>query len=81
MNLSLSWFFRIVALVPIGYTILAFILAYFVLTSGDIKDEMLQFGVLLALIISSAAVIIAVTVVTIFYRTYWKTVQDDSDSH
>ncbi len=70
-----------VALVPIGYTILAFTLAYFVLTSDGIKDEMLQFGVLLALIISSAAVIITVTVVTIFYRTYWKTVQDDPDSH
>ena len=81
MNLSLSWFFRIVALVPIGYTILAFTLAYFVLTSDGIKDAKLQFGILLALIVSSAAVIIAVTVVTIFYRTYWKTVQDDPDSH
>ncbi len=81
MHLSLNWFFRIVALVPIGYTILAFTLAYFVLTSGVIKDEKLLFGVLLALIISSAAVIIAVTVVTIFYRTYWKTVQEDPDSH
>ena len=81
MHLSLNWFFRIVALVPIGYTILAFTLAYFVLTSDGIKDEMLKFGVLLALIISSAAVIIAVTVVTTFYRTFWKAVQDDPDSH
>ncbi len=81
MNLSLNWFFRIVALVPIGYTILAFALAYFVLTSDGFNDEKLQFGVLLALIVSSAAVIIAVTVVTIFYRTYWKSVQEDPDSH
>ena len=81
MNLSLSWFFRIVALVPIVYAILAFTLAYFVLTSGAISDEKLQFGVLLTLIISSAAVIIAVTIVTIFYRAYWNTVVDESDSH
>ncbi len=78
MNLSLNWFFRIVALVPIAYTIAAFVLAYFVLTSGSFTDEKLQFGVLIALIISSAAVIIAVTIVTIFYRTYWKTVVDES---
>ncbi|MCH8023040.1 MAG: hypothetical protein IH932_04775 [Thaumarchaeota archaeon] len=68
-------------MVPIGFTILAFALAYFVLTSGGINDEKLKFGIVLALIVSSASVIIAVTVVTVFYRAYWKTVQDDSDSH
>ena len=67
---SMSRFFRIVALVPIAYTISAFVLGYFIVTIGS--DSSLKLGVLITLIISSTAVIISVTITTLHYWTQWK---------
>lgn len=44
MHLSMSWFFRIVALVPIAYTISAFVLGYTVVSREGV-DPNLKLGV------------------------------------
>jgi len=79
MHLSMSWFFRIVALVPIAYTISAFVLGYTVVSREGV-DPNLQLGVLLTLILSSTAVIISVTISTLHYWTHWKIRQQELDS-
>ena len=79
MHLSMSWFFRIVALVPIAYTISAFVLGYTVVSREGV-DPNLKLGVLLTLILSSTAVIISVTISTLHYWTHWKIRQQELDS-
>ena len=79
MHLSMSWFFRIVALVPVAYTISAFVLGYAIVSAEGV-DSNLRLGVLLTLIISSTAVIISVTIPTIHYWTHWKIRQQELES-
>ena len=79
MHLSMSWFFRIVALVPIAYTISAFILGS-VVVSAEGVDPNLRLGVLLTLIITSTVVIISVTIPILHYWTYWKIRQQELES-
>ncbi len=75
----MSWFFRIVALVPIVYTISAFVLGY-VVVSAEGVDANLRLGVLLTLIITSTVVIISVTIPTLHYWTHWKIRQQELES-
>jgi len=79
MHLSMSWFFRIVALVPVVYTIFAFVLGS-VVVSADGVDTNLRLGVLLTLIITSTAVIISVTIPILHYWTHWKIRQQELES-
>ena len=62
---------RGVVSVPIAYTISVFGLGYLLMLglSGSVA---LQFGVLLTLIISSTALTLALTIVTIHYWVTWK---------
>ena len=79
MHLSMSWFFRIVALVPIAYTISAFILGS-VVVSAEGVDPNFRLSVVLTLIITSTVVIISVTIPILHYWTYWKIRQQELES-
>jgi len=68
----MGWFFRIVAVTPLAYTISAFVLGYFLISEKVGLTPPLQFGVLLTLIISSTATIISLTTIIVHYWTAWK---------
>lgn len=74
MNLSspgsFTWFFRSVLILPVAYTILAFLLGYLI-SKGPLDTES-KFSLLLTLLISSSAVMITITTIAIHYWVTWK---------